>query len=93
MLQSKISIRQFMLTKWSFLVHSTTRITPYILDSRIVADFTEWYRSRMAGYLKYSTGLFVSSYCVYLNTRLDNLENRSFRKRENLQYLKTAALV
>ena len=30
MLQNIFSIRQFRLTKWSFLVHSTTRNAPYI---------------------------------------------------------------
>ena len=45
MLQNLVSIRQFRLTKWSFLVHSTTPNTPYIRnshDSGIVADFPEW---------------------------------------------------
>ena len=42
MLQILFSIRQFRLTKWSFLVHSTTRNAPKILDSRIVTDFLEW---------------------------------------------------
>ena len=36
-----ISVRQFRLIKWSFLVHSTTRNAPYIFDSRIVTDFPE----------------------------------------------------
>ena len=30
MLQNLISIREFRLTKWSFLVHSTTHNAPYI---------------------------------------------------------------
>ena len=33
MLQNFISIGQFQLTKWSFLVHSTTRNAPYIHPS------------------------------------------------------------
>ena len=37
MLQNLFSIRQFRLTKWSFLVHSTTRKAPYILLSH------EWF--------------------------------------------------
>ena len=30
MLQKQFSIRQFLLTNWNFLVHSTTRNAPYI---------------------------------------------------------------
>ena len=33
MLHNLFSIRQFRLTKWSFLVHSTTRNAPYIHPS------------------------------------------------------------
>ena len=33
MLQNSFSIRKFRLTKWSFLVHSTTRNAPYIPSS------------------------------------------------------------
>ena len=33
MLQNLFSIRQFWLTKWSFLVHSTTRNAPYLHPS------------------------------------------------------------
>ena len=33
MLQNKFYIRQFQLTKWSFLVHSTTCNAPYIHPS------------------------------------------------------------
>ena len=33
MLQNLFSISQFQLTKWSFLVHRTTRIAPYIQPS------------------------------------------------------------
>ena len=38
MLQNSFSLRQFRLTKWSFVVHSTTRNAPYVhpkLDSNL----------------------------------------------------------
>ena len=46
MLQNLVSIRQFRLTKWSFLDHSSTPNAPYIRlshDSGIVADNPEWF--------------------------------------------------
>ena len=50
MLQTYFSMRQFRLTKWSFLVHSTTRNAPYI-HPRIVAGFAEGEKRTLGSFL------------------------------------------